>query len=141
MEIKTGVLLKDFAQHLQRQGVADIYFTQLDAVSITPDLVIKSHVKQGWRKRRLNSYQTWLTKVASILHAKVCILRLVRNLAKAAKVSPMKVREFLHSKFSYSRFTQATRNIKKIGAFARSKNEIWCMRLAYVDEVAKTIMA
>ena len=61
----------------------------------------------------------------------------VRNLAKAAKLSPSKVREFLHSKTSYTRFTQATRKFKGMRAFARFKNEIWCMDLAYVDKSAK----
>ena len=46
----------------------------------------------------------------------------VRNLAKAAKLSPSKVREFLHSKTSYTRFTQETRKFKKMRAFARFKN-------------------
>ena len=61
----------------------------------------------------------------------------VRNLAKAAKLSPSKVREFLHSKTSYTRFTQATRKFKRMRAFARIKDENWCMDLAYVDELAK----
>ncbi len=61
----------------------------------------------------------------------------VRNLAKAAKLSPLKVREFLHSNTTYTRFTQATRKFKRMRTFARFKNEIWCMDLAYVDKVAK----
>ena len=61
----------------------------------------------------------------------------VRNLVKAAKISPSKVREFLHSKISYTRFTQATRKFKRMRAFARFKDEIWCMDLAYVDILAK----
>ena len=60
----------------------------------------------------------------------------VPNLAKAAKLSASKVREFLHPKTSYTRFTQATRKLKKMRAFARFKNEIWCMDLAYVDKLA-----
>ena len=61
----------------------------------------------------------------------------VRNLAKAAKLSPSKVREFQHSKTSYTRFTQATRKFKRMRAFARLKDEIWCMDLACVDKLAK----
>ena len=61
----------------------------------------------------------------------------VRNLAKAAKFSPLRVREFLHSKTSYTRFTQATRKFKRRRAFARFKNEIWCMDLANADKLAK----
>ena len=45
--IETGVLLKGFTQRLKRKNVSipDIYFTLLDAASITPDLVVNSHAK------------------------------------------------------------------------------------------------
>ena len=54
----------------------------------------------------------------------------VRSLAKAVKLSPLKIREFLHLRTSYTRFTQATRKFKRMRAFARLKDEIWCMDLA-----------
>ena len=62
----------------------------------------------------------------------------VHNLAKAAKLSPSKVKEFLQSKTSYIRFTQATPKFKRLKAFARFKVEIWCMDLAYNDKLAKS---
>ena len=62
----------------------------------------------------------------------------VRNLAKQLN-SPVEVRKFLYSKSSYFRFTLATRNFKRMRAFARFKNKIWCMDLAYVDELPKDI--
>ena len=61
----------------------------------------------------------------------------VRNLVKASKLSVSKVRQFLHSKPSYTKFSLATRKFKRKKAFARFKNEIWCMDLAYVDKLAK----
>ena len=63
----------------------------------------------------------------------------VRNLAKASKLPVSKVRQFLHSKDSYTKFKLATRKFKRMRAFAfaRYKNEIWCMDLAYVDKLAK----
>ena len=61
----------------------------------------------------------------------------VRSLIKAATLSPLKVREFLHSKTSYTRFTQATRKFKRMRAFARFRKETWCMDLAHVDKLAK----
>ena len=54
----------------------------------------------------------------------------VRNLAKDSRLPVSKVRQFLHSKDSYTKFTRMT-------AFARFRNEIWCMDLAYVDKLAK----
>ena len=61
----------------------------------------------------------------------------VRNLLKASNLSVSKVKQFLHSKPSYTKFTLATRKFKRMKAFARFKNEIWCMDLAYVDKLAK----
>ena len=48
----------------------------------------------------------------------------VRNLVKASNLSVSKVRQFLHSKPSYTKITLATRNFKRMKAFARFKNEI-----------------
>ena len=62
---------------------------------------------------------------------------LVRNLAKAAKLSALKVGELLHSKSSYTKFTKTTPKSKRIRAFAVIENEILCMDLAYVDKLAK----
>ena len=61
----------------------------------------------------------------------------VRNLAKASRLPVSKVRQFLHSKDSYTKFTLAVRKFKRMRAFARFRNEIWCMDLAYVDKLAK----
>ena len=61
----------------------------------------------------------------------------VNNLVKASDLSVSKVRQFLHSKPSYTKFTIATRKFKRMKAFARFKNEIWCSDLTYFDELAK----
>ena len=61
----------------------------------------------------------------------------VRNLSKASRLPVSKVRQFLHSKDSYTKFTLAARKFKRMRAFARFRNEIWCMDLAYIDKLAK----
>ena len=61
----------------------------------------------------------------------------VRNLAKASRLPVSKVRQFLHSKDFYTKFSLATRNFRKMRAFDRFRNEIWCMDLAYVHNLAK----
>ena len=61
----------------------------------------------------------------------------VRNLAKASRLTESKVRHFLHSKDSFTKITLAARKFKKLRAFARFRNEIWCMDLAFVDKLAK----
>ena len=60
-----------------------------------------------------------------------------RNLSKASRLPVSKVRQFFHSKDSYTKFTLAARKFKRMRAFARFRNEIWCMYLAYVDKLAK----
>ena len=61
----------------------------------------------------------------------------VRNLAKASRIPVSNVRQFSHSKDSYTKFTLTARKFKRMRAFARFKNEIWCMDRAYVDKLAK----
>ena len=61
----------------------------------------------------------------------------VRNLAKTSRLPVSKVRQFLNSKDSYTIFTLAARNIKRMRAIARFRIEIWCMDFAYVDKLSK----
>ena len=61
----------------------------------------------------------------------------VRNLAKASRLPVSKVRQFLRSKDSYKKITLAARKFKRMRGFAKFRNEIWCMDLAYVDKLAK----
>ena len=63
----------------------------------------------------------------------------VRNLAKANRLPVSKVRQFLHSKASYTKFALAARKFRRLRVFARFRNGIWCMNLAYVDKLAKEI--
>ena len=63
----------------------------------------------------------------------------VRNLTKTNRLPVSKVRQFLHSTASYTKFTLAARKFKRMRAFARLKNEIWCMDLAYVAKLEKRI--
>ena len=63
----------------------------------------------------------------------------LRNLAKASRLPVPKVRQILHSKDSYTKFILAARKFKRMRAFARFRNKIWCMDIAYVDKLAKEI--
>ena len=47
------------------------------------------------------------------------------------------LRHFLHSKPSYTKFTLATRNFRRMKVFAKSENGILCIDSAYVDKLAK----
>ena len=61
----------------------------------------------------------------------------VRNLAKTSRLPVSKVKQFLYPKASYTKFTLAARKFKRMRAFARFRNEVWCRDLAYVDKLAK----
>ena len=61
----------------------------------------------------------------------------VRNLVITSNLSVSKVKQFLHSRPSYTKFTLATRKFKRMKAFARFKNQFWCMDLAHVDKLVK----
>ena len=51
----------------------------------------------------------------------------MRNLVKASNLSVSKVRPIFHSKPSHTKFALATRTFSQMEAFARFKNENWCM--------------
>ena len=61
----------------------------------------------------------------------------VHSLVEASNLPLSKVREFLRSKRPYTKFTLTTRKFEKLKAFARFRNKIWCMDVAYVDKLAK----
>ena len=49
----------------------------------------------------------------------------VHNLAKASRLPVSKVRQFLHSKDSYTKFTLAARKFKRMRALTRFRTEFW----------------
>ena len=60
----------------------------------------------------------------------------LRNLVKTSKLPASKVRQFVHSKPSFTKFTLATHKFKRMKAFTEFKKEIRCMDLAYVNKLA-----
>ena len=134
--VETGIFLSDFAQQLRRKNAdaPDIYFTLLDAADISPTPIRMPKLKReeagSLSKSERQKLQRLYTQGGAAYGS-------VRNLVKASNLSVSKVRQFLHSKPSCTSFTLATRKFKRMKAFARFKNEIWCMDLAYVDKPAK----
>ena len=61
----------------------------------------------------------------------------VINLVKASNLSVSKVRHFLQSNLSYTKFALAKSKFKRMKSFAGFIKEIWCMDLACVDKLAK----
>ena len=49
----------------------------------------------------------------------------VGNLVKTSNLSVSKMRQILHSKLSYTKFTHVTRQFRRMKAFARFKKRVW----------------
>ena len=132
--VDTGVLISDFTLHLRRKNavIPDIHFTLLDPAGISPSLVFNQNAKAKDTKAKYErqKLQRLYTQGAAACGS-------VRNLSKASRLAISKVGQFLYSKTSHTKFTLATRKFKRMRAFPRFRNEIWCMDLAYVDKLAK----
>ena len=61
----------------------------------------------------------------------------VINLQKASGLSRGKVISFLHTKNSYTKYRQANRHFRRLPAFAKRINEIWCLDLAFMDKLSE----
>ena len=61
----------------------------------------------------------------------------VRNLAKTSRLPVSKVKQFLLSKASYTKFSLEARKFERMRVFTRFRDKIWCMDLAYVHKLAK----
>ena len=99
---ETGVLFKDSAQQLKRKNVPipDIYFTLLDAASITPDIVVNSQAKAEERGAWI-PVKIWTTKLQRLYTQGFAAYGSVRNLAKAAKLSVKGQRVFTFKDLIY----------------------------------------
>ena len=62
----------------------------------------------------------------------------IKSLQKASGLSKKKVAYFLHSKDSYTKYRHATRHFKRLPAFAKRINEVWCLDLAFMDKLSDT---
>ena len=61
----------------------------------------------------------------------------VQNLQKASGSSKKKVTYFLNRKYSNTKFRQAVRHFKRLPAFAKRINEIWCLDLASMYKLSE----
>ena len=111
-------------------------FFNADASGKSPSLFFNQNVKAKDRGSWV-PFKVRTSEAAKTLYARCCCLRFCRQVAKASRLPVSKVRQFLHSKASYTKVTLAARKFKRMRALARFRNEIWCMDLAYVKKLAK----
>ena len=64
-------------------------------------------------------------------------LRSVRNFVKVSNRAVSKVKELLHSNTKNRKIFLATPKLKRIKAFSSFQKGIWCINLAYKDELDK----
>ena len=60
----------------------------------------------------------------------------IQNLSKASGLSKKKVENFLQTKTSCTKFGPPIRSFRRIQAFSKYINVIWCMDLAFVEMLA-----
>ena len=60
----------------------------------------------------------------------------IQNLSKASGLSKKKVEKFLQTKTSYTKFVPTVRCFRRLQAFSKYINEIWCMDLVFADKLA-----
>ena len=135
--LKSRVLLSDIVKQLRRENanVPDIYFTLLDASDISPILVL-NHNAAAKERGSCVTFNFWLSEAAKAVDTGGTAYGSLLNLVKASKMPVSKVRPFLQSRPSFTKFTLATRKIKRMKAFDRFKIEIW---FVYADKPAKNI--
>ena len=63
----------------------------------------------------------------------------IQNLIKVSGLSKKKVEKFLQTKTSYTKFGPPIRSFRRLQAFSKCINEIWCMDLAFVKTMESSI--
>ena len=134
----TDVAFTDFIYALKRKNieVPDTYYTILDATGIDPNKIVNKDAKaktegvgslsKSEKAKPQRLYKEWKAAFGS-----------VRNLQKASGLSRGKVISFLHAKNSYTKYRQATRHFRRLPAFGKRINEIWCLDLAFMYKLSE----
>ena len=127
----------DFVCALKRKNTdfPDIYFTILEATQIPPKLLSTRMPKRKTEELRSlsKSEKVSLNRLYSRGRA---AYGSVRNLSKASALSKKKVEQFLQTKTSYTIFGPPIRRFRRLQAFSKYINEIWCIDLAFVNKLA-----
>ena len=134
LEFYCPTLLNNFVVEMRKfQTFTLLYLTLL----VYLQLWIWSKMPKPNREEVVSLSKYELRKLQRLYTQGGAACRSVRKLVKASSLPVSKVRQFLPSKPSHTKFTLATRKFKRMKAFVRFKNEIRCMELAYVDKLAR----
>ena len=111
----------DYAQQLRRRkaDIPDIYITLFDAAGISPTVILNQKTKTKEKEEAGSLLKSEHQNLQKLYTQRGAAYGPLRNLVKASNLSVSKVRQFLHSKLSYTKFTLARRKFKRMKAFAR----------------------
>ena len=112
-----------FAQQMRRKNaeVPDIYFTLSDAAGLSPTLVSKQNAKTKEREAGSLSKSERL-KLEGLYTQGGAAYGFPCNLVKAGNLPLSKVKQFLQSSTSYTKFILTTWKFRRIEAFDSFKN-------------------
>ena len=136
--METGVLLSCFAQQLRRKN-ADIpgnYFTLIDAAGISPNLVPNQN---AWAQERQSwvPFKSGTSAIAQFPRAGWCCVWICTQFSETWRSKCFKDETVFTFKTLLYKVFSATLEFTNLKAFARFKDQIWCMDPAYVDKLAK----
>ena len=114
------------------------FFILLNPAGKFATLVLNQNAKTNENEKKLCSFQNLKGRGCTGCTLKVLLLmHLYAIYPKAFNLPVSKVRQFLHSKTSFTNFTLAAQRIKRMNVFVWFKNEIWRVDLDFVDKLAK----
>ena len=122
--VETLISLLGFAEQLRRKNaeVPDIYFILLEAVGISPTLILNHNAKAKKRKS-WTPFKVWTSDAAEAVHTGWCCLWVCALLSETYQSVNIKGETIFAFKNSYTKFTLATRKFKQLKAIARFKTE------------------
>ena len=82
--VETGIFLSDFAQQMRRKNadVPDIYFTVLDALGISPTLILNQNAKAIERGSWV-PFKFWTSEAAEAVHTGWCCIWVCPQLSES----------------------------------------------------------
>ena len=108
--------------------------------TMTTMIKIMKAVKNRLRRRQQNNGNPTISeeKKLKILYTKgPAAFGSVKNLTNASQLSPKKVKNFLRSQSSHTKYGLFRKTHPRLKVIVNDINEIWSLDLAYVDKLAK----
>ena len=113
----------------------DLYFTIYNQLNFLLNLLLTRMPEQKTEELGFLSKSEKLRLYRLFSRARA-VYSSIQNFSKASGLTKKKVEQFLQTKISYTKFGPPVRRFRRLQAFSKNINEIWCMDLAFVDKLA-----